>query len=204
LAAAGATNTFLVRTEQPLGQVTRVMVTSDGSGLGPAWHLESVEVVDMGSGQALPFPCGRWAGLGRALPCWPQTSASQWPLQLRCLRLPMTQARYAAAPGRRWLDPAHPASLQQTLTPAGSGEVGGGPAVLLQYEVVVFTSDTRGAGTDSNVSIELVGAKDRSGALRLDTRWAAARAAAPAVCCGDGCCGADDKNFKLQKLNCSS
>ncbi len=33
----------------------------------------------------------------------------------------------------------------------------------------MYTSDVRGAGTDANVSVELLGAKDRSGALRLDT-----------------------------------
>ncbi len=89
----------------------------------------------------------------------------------------LSKCACCAVPACRWLDPAQPASLQQTLVPAGSGEVGSGPA-LLQYEVVVFTSDTRGAGTDSNVSIELVGASDRSGALRLDTRCVTAAAAA--------------------------
>lgn len=33
----------------------------------------------------------------------------------------------------------------------------------------MYTSDLRGAGTDANVSVELLGGKDRSGPLRLDT-----------------------------------
>jgi hypothetical protein len=67
----------------------------------------------------------------------------------------------------RWLDPSQPESLQQTLLPAGTDALPG--AGLLQYEVVVYTSDLRGAGTDANVSVELLGAQERSGPLRLDT-----------------------------------
>jgi hypothetical protein len=59
----GAANSFLLRCDKALGALSRVVVTSDGSGLGPAWHLASVEVTDVGSGKTMVFPCDRWEGL---------------------------------------------------------------------------------------------------------------------------------------------
>lgn len=61
-----------------------------------------------------------------------------------------------AFPCGEWLDPSDPMSLTKVLFPRG---VEGAKGSLLQYEVTVYTSDTRGAGTDSNVSIELIGDK---------------------------------------------
>jgi hypothetical protein len=54
---------------------------------------------------------------------------------------------------------------------------------LLAYEVTVYTSDIRGAGTDANVSIELHGAK--VGHLHWATRpipWDAAAGQQPLRC----------------------
>ena len=100
-------------------------MSSDGSGLGAAWHLASVEVLDTSRGILTSFPCGKW------------------------------------------LEPSKdPASLQQTLLPEGAAAAGGAGG-LLQYEVVVHTSDVRGGGTDANVSIQLVGDKVRSDWLGL-------------------------------------
>ena len=37
-----------------------MQVTSDGSGLGAAWHLEQVTIVDTNRGVSTVFPCGEW------------------------------------------------------------------------------------------------------------------------------------------------
>ncbi|KAJ9526209.1 hypothetical protein QJQ45_009677 [Haematococcus lacustris] len=65
-----------------------------------------------------------------------------------------------------WLDPSDPPSLEQTLLPRG---VGGELGMLQHYEVVVYTSDIRGAGTDANISLELWGDKDHTAAFKLET-----------------------------------
>lgn len=46
------------------------------------------------------------------------------------------------------------------------GDVAGGPT---QYRVTVVTSDLKGAGTDSNVSVVLYGSKGDTGEQKLDT-----------------------------------
>jgi hypothetical protein len=72
--------------------------------------------------------------------------------------LDTTRGTLTSFPCGKWLEPSKdPASLQQTLLPDGAAA--GGAGGLLQYEVVVHTSDVRGAGTDANVSIQLVGDK---------------------------------------------
>ena len=35
-------------------------MTSDGSGLGAAWHLDQVEVFDTTRAASTVFPCGEW------------------------------------------------------------------------------------------------------------------------------------------------
>lgn len=116
-------DTFIVKGKD-VGELRRLQVTSDGSGLGGAWHLDQIEVTDTVRGMAVVFPCGEW------------------------------------------LDPSDPMTLNKVLFPRG---VEGAKGALLLYEITMFTSDIRGAGTDSNVSIELHGDKDKTGALRLDT-----------------------------------
>lgn len=59
-------------------------------------------------------------------------------------------------PCNRWFDKKDPMSLQQPLLPRG---LDGAAADLLSYEVVVYTSDIKFAGTDANVSIEIHGDK---------------------------------------------
>lgn len=92
-------------------------MTSDGRGAGPAWHLDSVEVVNTVRSTSVVFPCARWLD-GKA----------------------------------------DPMSLTQTLLPRGAD---GSSPELLAYEVVVYTSDVKNAGTDANVAIEIVGDKVR-------------------------------------------
>jgi hypothetical protein len=39
---------------------------------------------------------------------------------------------------------------------------------LLKYEITIYTSDIRGAGTDADVFVELWGDKDHTAPLKLD------------------------------------
>ncbi|GFR41097.1 hypothetical protein Agub_g1741 [Astrephomene gubernaculifera] len=119
----GQIDTFIIKCKD-LGDLTHIVLTSDGSGLGAAWHCAEVEVLDTVRNRTTVFPCAKW------------------------------------------LDPSDKASLQQTLLPMG---VDGALGSLLQYEVTIYTSDLRGAGTDDNISIELHGSQASTSALTLDT-----------------------------------
>ena len=50
--------------------------------------------------------------------------------------------------------PQEPMTLCQTLLPRG---VDGSKGSLLQYEIIVYTSDIRGAGTDADIFVEMHG-----------------------------------------------
>ncbi|KAG2499991.1 hypothetical protein HYH03_002273 [Edaphochlamys debaryana] len=119
----GAIDTFVIKCKD-LGDLTHIVVTSDGGGFGAAWHLAEVEVLDTVRNRTTVFPCGKW------------------------------------------LDPKDMASLQQTLLPMG---VDGALGNLLQYEVTIFTSDIRGAGTDDNITVELHGKLASTSPMVLDT-----------------------------------
>ncbi|KAG2450199.1 hypothetical protein HYH02_000301 [Chlamydomonas schloesseri] len=119
----GAIDKFMIKCKD-LGDLTHIVVASDGSGLGAAWHLNEVEILDTARNRITVFPCGAW------------------------------------------LDPSDMASLTQTLLPRG---VDGALGNLLVYEVTMYTSDIRGAGTDDNISVELHGDKASSSAMKLDT-----------------------------------
>ncbi|KAG1672531.1 hypothetical protein FOA52_002840, partial [Chlamydomonas sp. UWO 241] len=114
---------FMLKTKD-CGELTRVVVTSDGAGFGGAWHLEEISVLDTVRGVETVFPCGEW------------------------------------------LEPKDPMSLCQTLLPRG---VDGSKGSLLQYDVTVYTSDIRGAGTDADIFLEMWGDKDHTSGIRLDT-----------------------------------
>ena len=43
-----------------VGVVEKIAVKHDGRGLGPAWHLASVDVRHNGTGAVTTFPCGDW------------------------------------------------------------------------------------------------------------------------------------------------
>lgn len=52
-----------------------------------------------------------------------------------------------------------PMTLCQTLLPRG---VDGSKGSLLEYEIIVYTSDIRGAGTDADIFLEMWGEKASS------------------------------------------
>ncbi|KAK9824333.1 hypothetical protein WJX72_009517 [[Myrmecia] bisecta] len=122
----GATDVFEISCPDLGDQVSRVQISSDGSGgLGSAWHLQQVEVEDLIRGQSWVFPC------------------------------------------ERWLDKKDPASLQQVLLREGA-DPAAAKAKLLMYNVAVFTSDVRGAGTSASVSLQIWGDKDHTGPMALE------------------------------------
>eukprot|EP00873_Tetraselmis_striata_P044032 jgi/Tetstr1/464296/TSEL_009098.t1 len=48
------------RSVRDLGRITSVVVSHDGTGLGQGWHLEVLEITDLGTNQVSFFPCGKW------------------------------------------------------------------------------------------------------------------------------------------------
>ncbi|KAF6256823.1 hypothetical protein COO60DRAFT_1640423 [Scenedesmus sp. NREL 46B-D3] len=65
-----------------------------------------------------------------------------------------------------WVDKAR---RRVQLLPRDLGNKAAVDEKPLQYEVVVYTSDVRGAGTDADISIELHGDKGQTPAMRLET-----------------------------------
>ncbi|XP_030048769.1 lipoxygenase homology domain-containing protein 1 [Microcaecilia unicolor] len=55
----GKTNRFYLETLD-LGELKRVKVEHDNSGLAPGWLLERVEVTNTANGVTTVFPCGKW------------------------------------------------------------------------------------------------------------------------------------------------
>ncbi|KXZ51726.1 hypothetical protein GPECTOR_11g173 [Gonium pectorale] len=47
-------------THRPLGRLTELLVGHDDSGIGPAWHLEQIEVTDVSTGVTYYFECDKW------------------------------------------------------------------------------------------------------------------------------------------------
>eukprot|EP00798_Chlamydomonas_sp_ICE-L_P018434 gene18434-24910_t len=54
------TDNFLLKKQRALGQLSKVKVGHDNSGVGPGWHLDHVEVTDDQDGKMYYFPCNRW------------------------------------------------------------------------------------------------------------------------------------------------
>ena len=105
--------------------MTHVVVRHDNKGLGAAWHLEQVEVVQPFSRKTLFFPCNDW----------------------------LQKSKETGLDG-----------CQRVLHAGATGEDG-----MRQFKVAVHTSDIRGAGTDSNIKLVLMGDVGQSEPLKLDT-----------------------------------
>jgi hypothetical protein len=119
----GAKDEFFLECKQDLGELQRIGLGHDGSGLSPSWHVVEVRVASMGYkiGSTLPdlvlkewlFPCGQW---------------------------------FDTKQGDR--------QTFRELIPAAKGAKLMAP---VQYEIAVYTSDVKGAGTDATVSVTLFG-----------------------------------------------
>eukprot|EP00873_Tetraselmis_striata_P010472 jgi/Tetstr1/430736/TSEL_020527.t1 len=119
----GTTDVFTVEAED-VGELQQLEVIQDGTGMGAAWLLASVEVYNRATGARVFFPCNQW------------------------------------------LDKKH--GLSRTLTPGRSVESTG-----CTYKLEIKTSDVRGAGTDANVQVKLIGEKAEAGPVKLTAKQTA-------------------------------
>lgn len=102
-----------------IGEIQRIRLTSDGSGMGSDWLCESVNITN-----------------------------------------PKTQLKTSFNPSQ-WFRKAE--GLQHEF------EAGAEPVQMAKYRVVVQTANTRGAGTDANVFINLIGEEGESGDKILES-----------------------------------
>lgn len=47
------------------GELKKIKIEHDNSGLGPDWYLERVEISNMGTNLTTVFPCGNWLSSSR-------------------------------------------------------------------------------------------------------------------------------------------
>lgn len=95
-----------------VGIMKKIRIGHDNAGLGPAWHLNRVEVTNLKTGEHRIFPANRWF------------SKSDDDFQ-----------------------------IERDLFP------GDAPDLNVEWEVVVVTSDIKGAGTDANVFVQMFGSE---------------------------------------------
>ena len=43
-----------------IGELKKIEIEHDDSGIGSNWHLDRVEIKELGSGKSWQFPCGQW------------------------------------------------------------------------------------------------------------------------------------------------
>ena len=95
--------------------IFRAQINSNGRGLGAAWHLSHIEVVNTGTNEKLVFPF------------------------------------------HGWVDKKH--GLEHMLHPDrdgdGKADAADGSGGVVEYQVQTFTSDIRGAGTTSDITVRL-------------------------------------------------
>ena len=56
----GHADEFVITTTKKFGKLTKIRIGHDGSGLGSAWHLNKVEVMNQTTGETSVFACNRW------------------------------------------------------------------------------------------------------------------------------------------------
>lgn len=119
----GQTDEFFLECEQALGELVRIRLGHDGSGLSPSWHVADVRVATMGYSPGSPKP-----------------------------DLVLKEWLFVCG---NWFDTKHgDRQTVRELTPVAKGEK---VAPLVQYELAVYTSDVKGAGTDATVHVTLFG-----------------------------------------------
>lgn len=66
------TNTFFIQAPD-IGSIQSLRISHNNSGLGPAWHLDKVEIVNTCSGEAAVFPYHNWIDKehGLSVLLWP-------------------------------------------------------------------------------------------------------------------------------------
>src|SRR5262249_13709874 len=105
-----------------LGDLDKVIIRTDGKGIGPDWFLDKITVQCEKDNKTFYILCGDWLNSQNG--------------------------------------------FQKELVAASEDGISCLP--LSKYKVEVMTGDRRGAGTDSNVFIEITGDKGSSGRRTLD------------------------------------
>lgn len=153
-----------------LAHVEALEIGHDGAGLFADWHLQHVEVVNS-AGEG-----GGARQVDRALACPAECACASQAFcrhgMRRCARCqPLSRAGHVCAGQRTcfvhndWISSVKGRQLNMvTLQP------GVAPGADNTYAVKVHTGDARGAGSDADVSIVLIGADGaRTGELRLES-----------------------------------
>ncbi|GMH36686.1 hypothetical protein BSKO_04559 [Bryopsis sp. KO-2023] len=123
----GSVDTFTLHGRN-VGIMSGVLVGHDNRGLGAAWHLDKIEVLNMSTSERAVFLCGKWFS----------TTKDDKKIERELLPSASTGAQDS------------------------SGNV--------PWHLVVFTGDIRGAGTDADVSVELIGQNGKIGPTMLEAK----------------------------------
>lgn len=144
----GRTDVFTVMSK-PLGKIESIWIGHNNRGFNPGWHLHSVEVMSVATGERVSFLADQW--LDKSAPpfstectLFPEGS-EQAKVTLRCAAPPVADHQEVVTHG-------FPDRLEALAVP----QIG-----LLKYKLIVHTSDIRGAGTDAEVSAVIEGDKVR-------------------------------------------
>lgn len=159
-------DTFIIQ-HPPLGRLSEIWVSHDGTGVGARWHLKDIKVFDPTTNYWYGFYCGGWLEEGRSLL---KVVNPRPPTPPRAGFVPAKAVGAGAAAGASAVSKSKPAGIGATAATAraptkasprspGSLWAAGEPVT---YTITVTTSDVQGAGTDAGVYIE---AKGRNGTI---------------------------------------
>eukprot|EP00736_Rhodelphis_marinus_P000918 Rmarinus@m.27357 len=137
----GRLDTFKVRWKS-VDDMECIVLAHDNSNDSPDWFVSSVRIRNNENGRVWFFPCGTWI-------------SQQGDADTETERL---ARKHGKPPAPHW--------VEKTLHPSASADGSIGQSVV--YEVEVETGDVRGAGTDANVTIDIIGSNGSTGDRRLD------------------------------------
>ena len=172
-----------------LGDLHAVTVGHDGTGPNPAWHLDRVEVQCIGPAPMVPLTPRLKAAAGeQPLSARSNASSSRVSFLLGSVQTAGAGAAVAATPA----PPPPPAAAAASVVPVGKAtlfpcnawldeRLGGGVLVRrlpaaremagkAWYSISLVTSDVKGAGTDADVHVALVGAAGSSNRITLPSK----------------------------------
>ncbi|XP_061409799.1 lipoxygenase homology domain-containing protein 1-like isoform X3 [Lethenteron reissneri] len=127
-----------------LGELKKVRLRHDNSGVSAGWFLDRVEVTEQTSQRKYVFPCGRWLAVDEDDGQVARELVAQDPARAKAPALGSAKRPKSSAS----------LSLEQK-------------AQLTTYNIKVKTGDKRGSGTDANVFMVLYGEKDDTGKVNL-------------------------------------
>nr|XP_032809632.1 lipoxygenase homology domain-containing protein 1-like [Petromyzon marinus] len=127
-----------------LGELKKVRLRHDNSGVSAGWFLDRVEVTEQTSQRKYVFPCGRWLAVDEDDGQVARELVAQDPARAKAPALGSAKRPKSSTS----------LSLEQK-------------AQLTTYNIKVKTGDKRGSGTDANVYMVLYGEKDDTGKVNL-------------------------------------